>query len=318
MAKQAVQFSKKKRTQYRFQKLKMCKKCNRYTVLKDDICPACGTPFIGIENLVKAILKNKLFTEATWILIVVSIGIVAAPTMKTLYFSLVTGLIFVVSYVMLSSLFLKSEYFTQLKTLLRADLKKIAAGIQVDSNLAKMDVKENRLADAYEKLREIGDFIYNDEMKSRRVMTLNEIVLRRDMELELEPLIPSSYDKDFVKYALEVVKINRSLMTKKGIAYFIHYREAVIRDFGMDSLMSVAGTVLRMKLYIQEFQPFIEEFLEYFPKERILRLCSILQAHPEVDWGSLEDQTKRLIYMKYPFDPDFKRFAYEEGVVSHV
>ncbi|WP_413306969.1 hypothetical protein AA0X95_06775 [Bacillus sp. 1P10SD] len=318
MAKQAVQFSKKKRTQYRFQKLKMCKKCNRYSVLKDENCPTCGTSFVGIESLVKSIFKNRLFTEITWILIIVSIGIIAAPTVKALYFSLITGLLFVISYVILTSIFMKSEYFMQLKKLLRVDLKKIAAGIRFDSDLAKQDVKEEKLAPAYEKLREIGDFIYNDQVKIRRVMALNEIILRSDMELELEPLVPSSYDKDFVKYALEVVKINRSLMTKKGITYFIKYREAIIRDFGMESLISVAGTTLRMKLYIQEFAPFIEEFLDFFPKERILRLCSILQANPEVDWGSLENKTRRLVTMKYHYDPDFKRFAYDEGAVSHV
>jgi hypothetical protein len=318
LAKHAVQLSKKKRTKYRYQKIKICKKCNRYSVLKDENCPKCGSTFVGIEGLVRSIYKNRLFTEAIWILIIVSIGIVAAPTVKTLYFSLITGIIFVITYVIVTSIFMKSEYFIQLKKLLRVDFRKIAAGIQFDSDLAKADVKEERLAPAYEKLREIGDFIYSDQVKIRRVMVLNEIALRSDMELELERLIPSSYDKDFVKYALEVIKINRTLITKKCIAYFINYRDAIVIDFGMDSLISVAGTALRMKLYIMEFSPFIEEFLEYFPKDRVLRLCSILQSNPEVDWGSLEEKIKRLVEMKYNYDPDFKRFAMGDEVISHV
>ncbi len=309
LAKQAVRFSKKKRTQFRFQKLKMCKKCNRYSVLKDENCPKCASGFVGIESLVKSIFKNRLLTEAIWILIIVFIGIVAAPTVKALYYSLIAGVIFVISYVLLTSIFMKSEYFIQLKKLLRVDFKKIQAGIQFDSDLAKEDVKLDRLVPAYEKLREISDFIDNDQVKIRRVMVLNEIALRSDMELELEELIPSSYDKDFVKYALEVLKINRTLITKKCIAYFIHYRDAVVIDFGMDSLISVAGTALRMKLYILEFSGFIEEFLDYFPKERFLRLCNIVYANPDVEWGSLEEKTKRLVAMKYHYDPDFKRFV---------
>ncbi|CAH2717292.1 hypothetical protein BACCIP111895_04483 [Neobacillus rhizosphaerae] len=309
MAKQAVRFSKKKRTQYRFQKLKMCKKCNRYSVLNDENCPKCASEFVGIESLVKSIFKNRLLTESIWILIIVCMGIVAAPTVETLYYSLIAGVIFVISYVLLTSIFMKSEYFIQLKKLLRVDFKKIQAGIQFDSDLAKEDVKQDQLAPAYEKLREIGDFMDNDQVKIRRVMVLNEIALRSDMELELEELIPSSYDKDFVKYALEVLKINRTLITKKCIAYFIHYRDAVVIDFGMDSLISVAGTALRMKLYILEFSGFIEEFLDYFPKERLLRLCNIVHANPDVEWGSLEEKTKRLVAMKYHYDPDFKRFV---------
>jgi hypothetical protein len=316
--KQAVQLSKKKRTKYHFQKLKMCKKCNRYSVLKDETCPTCGVTFIGIEAMTKSIFKNRLFTESMWMLIFVSIGIVAAPTVSTLYYSLIAGVIFVISYVILTLIFMKSEYFIQLKRLLRVDLRKIATGIQFDSNLAKEDGREERLAAAYEKLREIGDFIHNDQVKIRRVMVLNEIFLRSDMELELEALIPSSYDKDFVKYALEVLKINRTLITKKCIGYFINYRDAVIIDFGMDSLLTVAGLTLRMKLYILEFSEFIQEFLAYFPKERVLRLCSILHANPDIDWGSLSEETKRLVLRKYHYDPDFKRFVNDEGVITHV
>jgi hypothetical protein len=309
LAKQAVQLSKKKRTKYRFQKLKMCKKCNRYSVLKDQNCSKCGSAYVGIERLVKSIFKNRLLTEAMWILMIVSIGILAAPTVQTLYYSLIAGLMFCISYVVLTFVFMKSEFFTQLKRLLRADFKRIQAGIQFDSELAKADVKEDRLAPAYEKLREIGDFIHSDQLKIRRVMVLNEIILRSDMELELEPLIPSSYDKDFVQYALEVLRINRTLITKKCIAYFIHHRDAIVIDFGMDSLIAVAGTSLRMKLYIVEFSEFIEEFLEYFPKERVLRLCNIIYSNPEMDWGGLLEKTKRLVAMKYNYDPDFKRFV---------
>jgi|GEM_PF-5220529 len=309
MAKHAIQLSKKKRTKYRFQKLKMCKKCNRYSVLKDKACPECGSTFMGIEGLAHSIFKKRLFTEAIRILILVCIGIIAAPTVKALYLSLITGMIFVIVYIILTFAFIKSEYFTELKKILRVDLRKIGAGIQFDSDLALEDVREEKLAAAYEKLREIGDLIYSDQVKMRRVMVLNDIVLRRDMELELESLIPSSYDKDFVKYALEVLKINRALFTKKCIAYFIHYRDAVIRDFGIESLSAVAGTTLRMKLYILEFSEFIEEFLEYFPKDRFLRLCNILQANPDTDWGSLEERAKRLVEMKYHYDPDFKRFV---------
>lgn len=309
LAKQAVQLTKKKRTQYRFQKLKMCKKCNRYSVLADESCPTCGTEWIGVESLVKTIFKNKLFTEAIWILIFVSLGIVFAPTMKSMYYSLIAGLVFCLSYCLITSIFMKSEYFIQLRKLLRSDFKRIKDGIGFDSNLAKADAEEGQLATAYEKLREIGDFIENDKVKNRSVKLLNHIILRSDMELELETLVPTSYDRDFIEYALEAIKLNRTLMTKKSISYFIQHRTSIVTDFGMETLISVAGTALRMKLYIIEFADFIEEFLEYFPKERLLRLCSIIHSNPEENWGSLGLKTKGLVAAKYNYDPDFKRFV---------
>ncbi len=212
---------------------------------------------------------------------------------------------------------MKSEYFHELKKLLRVDLKKIKTGIWFDSDLAKEDVKAERLADGYDKLREIGDFIKSDAMKQSQVMVLNRIALRSDMELELEGLIPTSYDKHFVKYALEVLKINRTLMTKKCIVYFIRYRDAIVVDFGIDSLLSVACMTLRMKLYILEFSEFIEEYLDYFPKERVLRLYSIIYSNPDIEWGSLAEKTKRVVAMKYYYDPDFKPFMERKQVLTN-
>lgn len=308
MAKQAIRLSKKNRTNYRFQKLKLCKKCNRYSVLKDENCPTCGSTFVGINRYVKSLFRKSLFKEAIWLLILVCIGSIGAPTVKTLQFSLVIGIIFVIGYLTLTCCYRKSEYFIQLKKLLRVDLRKIQAGIQIDSDLAKDDVREGKLAQAYEKLVEIGEIITSDQVKIRGVKVLNEIELRSDMELELEPLIPSSYDKAIVKYALEVLKIKRPLFTKKCIAYFIKHREAIVRDFGVDTIILVASTALRMKLYILEFSEFIEEYLEYFPKDRFLRLCSIIYNNPEVEWGSLKEKTRHLLTVKYHYDPDFKQF----------
>ncbi|WP_462410935.1 hypothetical protein [Neobacillus sp. Marseille-QA0830] len=309
MAKQAVQLTKKKRTKFRFQKLKMCKKCNRYSVLKDDHCPKCGAAFVELDSLVKTIVKNRLLNEASLILILVCIGIVAAPTVKALYYSLFAGLVFCLIYVVLTVFYFKSEHFIQLKKLLRSDLPKIKSGIQYDTVLAEEDARENLLAPSYEKYREIGGFISNDEVKKRQVRVLNQIILRSDMELEIEGLVPLSYDADFVTYTLEAIKINRSLVTKRCIGYFVQYKEEVIRDFGMDSLIAVAGTAMRMKLYILEFSDFIEEFLEYFPKERVLRLCNIIYANPDINWGALGEKTKSLVTVKYNYDPDFKRFV---------
>lgn len=309
LAKQAAQLIKKNRAAFRFQKLKMCKKCQRYTVMKEESCPECGSRYIRIEIHARSILKNRVFSEIMFILVFVSAGIIFAPTLAMLYYSLIVGLLFLFCYLVLMFIFIKSEYYTQLKQLFFSDLIRIKAGIQYDSDCAKTDVKLGNVAAGYDKLREISELIDNDQLKICSVKALNRMPLRKDMELELEQLIPSSYDKSFVKYALEVLKINRMLITKKVISYFVEFRIEVVRDFGMDSLISVTGSTLRMKLYIHEFSEFIQEFIDFFPKERILRLCSLLDAHPEENWGSLEDTTKRLVRVKFQYDPDFKPYV---------
>ncbi|MFD2446861.1 hypothetical protein ACFSO7_23250 [Bacillus sp. CGMCC 1.16607] len=308
MSKQAVQLSKKKRTKYRFQKIKMCKKCNRYSVLKDDCCPTCGSSFLPIESIAKSMFKNKVLTDAISLLIFVCLGIIFAPTLKTLYFSLFAGILFCIGYVVMNTIFIKSEYYFQLKKLIHLDILKMKQGIYEDSELAKKDIKEARAVHAYEKLREIGDFIINNEMKIRRIMVLNDLVLRKDMELELDTLVPTSYDKDFVKYTLDVMKVNRSLVTKKVISYFVLHRNQISADFGNEALISMAGNATRMKLYILEFSSFIEEYIEYFPKDRLIKLCRILTSNPTEGWESLYQKTRDLVKRKYDFDPDFHRF----------
>jgi hypothetical protein len=310
-------FQPNKNVKYQFQKLKMCKNCQRYSVLKDPICPVCGKPYKKVHLLVRKSVIKRLFMEAIWILTVTGLGVIFSPTRQTMYY-LAGGTMFCISYIIVTSIFLKSEYHYQLKKRLRKDLRKIQAGIRFDSNLAKEAESEGQLAAAYEKLCEIGDFVYSDEVKIRQLIVLNKLPFRSGVEPELERLIPSLYNKNFVKYALKVLKQNRAQFTKKCIAYFISYRENIRIDFGGDSLIAIADTALRMKLYILEFSSFIEEFLSDLPKERIKRLCSIIHANPGQDWGGLKVSTMELIGKKYLDDPDFKSFLVNERAISRA
>ncbi|OCA88079.1 hypothetical protein A8F94_09680 [Bacillus sp. FJAT-27225] len=306
MAKQAVQISGKKRTLHLFQKLKMCKKCNRYSVLKDETCPKCGSTYTYAEQLARSLFRTKLLNEAAMILILVSLGIIFSTTLDSLYYCLIAGVLFCIGYVVMTAMFLKSEYYLQLEKLLESDSLRIQRGIMFDSEQARIDIRENRVADAYDKLTEISDFIKNDQIRIRRIMALNDIELRKDMELELDSLVPSAYDKDFMNYALEAIRLDRSLVTRNVIGYFIDYRYEIERDFGLDALINVAGSAVRAKLYIQEFAGFLLEFLEYLPKDRLLRLCRILEADPEENWGPLKLRARQTAERRFGFDPEFR------------
>ncbi|PLS04316.1 hypothetical protein [Neobacillus cucumis] len=307
----------KKKQNYQFQKLKMCKKCQRYSILKDEICPVCGKHYKKVCTFVKKSFIKRLMTELMWILTITGLGIIFAPAKQTMYY-LSGGCAFGISYIVILSFFLKSEYYCQLKKRLRKDLRNIQAGIRFDSDLAEAEVKEGKVEEAYEKWREIGEFVFSDAVKIRQVRVLNKLPLKNGLERELERLIPSSYDRDFVKYALRMLNLNRARISKKCIAYLICYRGNIEIDFGRDSLIAIADTALRMKLYILEFSSFIEEFLEDLPKERLLRLCSMIHTYPHHEWGSLKMSTTRLVERNYSYDPNFKRFLEQKKLSSHA
>ena len=317
MTNQTVNLSKKTVENYLFQRMKMCKKCHRYSVLKTKKCPECGRHYKKVSSLVTKILIKRVLTETTWILTMTGLVVMFAPAKQTIY-CLAAGAVFWVSCLVLTVLFSKSQYYYQLKKLLRKDIRKIQAGIRFDIQQAEAEEREGKLEEAYDKLREISEFVQSDEMKKRQVKLLNKLPLKGGSDFDLERLIPASYDKNFVKYLLKVLTSNRAQITKRCIAYCVHYRRNIEIDFGKEEIVAVADTALRMKLYILEFSAFIEEFLEFMPKERLLRLFKVIHKYPNVDWGKLQQRTIELVERNYCNDPDFKPFMGHEKATSHA
>ncbi|MDR4949492.1 hypothetical protein [Neobacillus cucumis] len=308
----------KQSLKYKFEKLQFCKKCQRYSVLTEEKCPVCDQHYKKLSRLIRSTFIKRIVMETLWYVVLVGLGIIFAPSKKDMDTTLVAGCIFFLSHWVLTFIFLKSEYYTLLKKKLREDLSQIQEGIRFDFHRASEDSKEGRLQEALDKLQEIGDLVDSDEVKIRQVIVLTKAAIRSDVELELEKLLPTRYDKHFVIYALEVLKFNRAQVRKSCIAYFLHFRRNIEMDFGVGPLIAMADTALRMKLYIHEFAGFIEEFLEYLPKERFRRLCGILDKNPQLEWGRLKRTAVRLIEKEYRHDPDFQTFFQKERAASHA
>ena len=302
---------------YHYQKLNICRKCQRYSVLQAEICPVCEKPFKKVYRLVRKNQIHRLCTEMLWLITIIGLGVIFSPKLHTIYYA-AAGALFWVSYLFIAFIYRNSEYDYQLKKRLRRELRHIQAGIRFDFNLAVDERREGKLEAAYEKLLEIREFVDRDEVKNQLVIVLNELPLRKKLDIELEKLIPAAYNPNFVKYALKVLTSNRARVTKKCIAYMVRYRANIEMEMGREPLLAIADTALRMKLYILEFSAFIEEHLEDLPKERIRRLCSLFEANPNTEWGSIRESTMKLAVRKYGNDPDFKRVAIHERAISRT
>ncbi|WP_052947456.1 hypothetical protein [Aneurinibacillus tyrosinisolvens] len=241
--------------------------------------------------------------------ILLCLGIVLAGTLLELVLGAVIGIGLLIGYLFLHKRFAPYEQTVQYKAWLTSEAYRIKEGLLLDSTSAVTDVKEERYKESYEKLREVGRFLINDTIKIRKVMCLNHFVLRKDMDLELETLIPSSYDKDFVNYAWEVSKVKKELIKKSMLDYaVVHCHHIALQENGRDILTNMAGAALRMKPYVDRYKDFIVAYMEYLPKERVLRLCKLVTAHPSDGWEELYLRTKALVKAKYDFDPDFSGF----------
>lgn len=306
-----VQLRKSKKTTYAFQRLKHCKSCGIYSVLFDDTCAACGKEhaFVPVEASLHVISRRSLHIDLLILSILTCLGIILAGTLLELVLGTVLGLALLASYVFLHKKFAHYEKAVQCHALLTDEAGKIKEGLLIDSKAAVLDVKEERYKESYEKLREIGCFLTDDTIKIRKIMCLNHFVLRKDMDLELETLIPSFYDKDFVDYLWEISKIKKEVIKKRAIDYAVTYRHSISQqDNGRDILVNIAGSALRMKQYVDRYKSFIIDYVEFLPKERLLRLCKLVTANHSGEWDDLYHRTKAVVHAKYDFDPDFAGF----------
>lgn len=305
----ALQFRKSKKTRYALERLKICKKCNSYSVLFEDRCKACGT-----ENSYMSVLEytnelnHKLFQAEILIVIAwFSLSLIVASSVTELILAFTVGAALSVFYFLLRKRYKPYLEEFRLQKLLERHAPVIAKGLETDVADAVADIQNAAYKSAYEKLREIGRFLINDRIKIRKIMCLNYFVIRKDMELELETVLPTFYSQDFVEYLWEVSKVNKQLIRQSVLDYVMTYRAQIEElEHGKEILTNVTGAALRMTHYVETYQSLIMDYMEELPKERFLRLCKLLAASPESDWGELYNKCKESARIRFGFDPDFQ------------
>lgn len=302
-----VQFRKTRKTAHTFERIQACTRCRTYHVLWESHCEACGRAYIPIRKLAQTVTRHYVQTRFLLLGLFVCLAVLSAETLMQLALAGGIGcMLFVLFFVMQKKLG-KYERDAQFQRFLTKEQEMLKKSLLLHLEEVGNDVKEGHLKEAYEKTREIGHFIDSDTIKIRKIMFLNHYVLRKDMELELDTLIPSMYDKDFMEYVREVVKVQPSLVKKSVLNYVRRYKAQILLLENGDQLIGqIAGAALRMKSYVDEYQDLIIEFIDYLPRERLLRLAKMVQAHKNEDWEQLYYFTKNRVDAHYAFDPDFK------------
>ncbi|USG65574.1 hypothetical protein NDK47_26325 [Brevibacillus ruminantium] len=304
-----VQFRKSPKTAHAFERLRYCKHCESYTALWHEECDVCGreNSFLTLRQLAHILTRRHLQKQLLIVGLLICLAILSADTIWQLVAAVGGGIVSMVLYFLMQRKFVSYERNHYFMHLVSKEQSKIKNGLSRNLTEVNEDIEAERFKDAYEKIREVGYLLYADAVKICKIMLLNHFVLRKDMELELESLIPSFYDKNFVEYLGEVLKVKPWLLKKAVIEYVIRFRgHIILEENGPRVIGLTAGAALRMKSYVVRYQEFIRESLEYMPRERLLRLVRLLQAHPDENWPELREAASRLIETRYSFDPDFK------------
>lgn len=304
--KTGVLFRKTRKTAYTFERLQACKHCHTYHVLWDTHCEECGREYQPIRKLSALVTRRYVQTRFLLLALFVCLAVLCAKTLSQLLIAAGVGILLFVLFFWIQKKYGSYERDAQFLPFLTQEQEAIKTSLVHHLEDVGTDVKAERFKDAYEKTREIGHFIHSDTIKIRKIMFLNHFILRKDMELELETLIPSTYDKDFVEYLREVVKVQPTLVKKSALDYVRRYKSYILLQENGEQLMGqIAGAALRMKPYVEQYQDLIIEFIDYIPRERLLRLAKMAHTHRHEGWELLYAATKKRIELHYAYDPDF-------------
>ncbi|WP_242403895.1 hypothetical protein [Paenibacillus pini] len=251
----------------------------------------------------RSMLNVKLIS-----LLMTLIAILLSPTVMQMIISLVVGIVLTGLLWKVQQKMLPSETFRKLNQLMNSTAQNIRAGIELNRGTASAALKEDEKL-TYEILREMATVVHNDRIRLQQVVLLQTFVLRKDMDLELEPLLLKDFDQELAAYIGEIAKIKRDMIKTKTIQYVLNYESHILMmPQGKQILASVVGACVRLKKYVDTYPDFIHRYAILLPKDRFLRLYQLVRRNPSSNWNGLRDEVSSIYHEKYRWDPDFQNW----------
>lgn len=284
-----------------FSEIHLCKKCESYTLFPENGCLNCPSlkGFYTLDQFVTR--KYRLQFQNHLLLLFTLLVITAVSSLDLTVFLLTTflGTLILIGYSMWKFSMRVSEKKLLLDDLVLTDQIKLTEGINENIRYAQKKIDIGHYQEAYELLRKIGLYIHNNEIKELKLGCLNQFYLRKDMQLEMDSLLPEGFSPLFIQYLTEAIKVQRNLVNKNVLDYIIRYEEEIQEHFSYDVFITTAGAALRKKQYFIYYKDFIMKYIHGLPKERIIRLCRILQTTNTPELDQVRDQLHNLIQIKY-------------------
>lgn len=304
------------KTRYPYDKLKICRRCRHFTVLGETECPVCGKAALQkAEELAASTLRRSLWGSRLTVLLITAVGLVmSGSTMQTIVLAIGGA-------ALLALLWTMQRRSTP--ALLRLELEKLfhreayplVAGLANDRETAIKVFHSGDKPLAYEMLREIGALVHTDQLRIEQILLLQSFVLRKDMDLMLEPLLMDHFNPDLVEYIGELAKIRRDLLKENTFRYILLHEGHILKmEHGESILVGVTGAAVRMKRYLTLYPYLIMRYARKLPKDRFLRLYRIIESSPKSSFGPLYEEVMSIYNERYKWDEDFLPAHKERGV----
>lgn len=296
------------KTRYAYKKLKICRSCNHFTVLGDKQCMICGKKaLISIDRKAASMLRRSMWKARLIAMFILLIGLVLSQSPMQLGLCAAGGIVLIAVLWIIQRKSAPAEQLMLLEKLFHKEASKLAAGLTADRDAAIAVFQSGNKPLTYEMLREVGALVQTDQLRLEQILLLQSFVLRKDMDLMLEPLLLDHFNPDLADYIGELSKIRRDLIKEDAFRYVLMYEGQILQmEHGESILIGVAGAAIRMKRYITLYPYLIIRYAHKLPKERFLRLYRMVQSSPHRNWEQLADEVERIYNEKYKWDEDFQ------------
>lgn len=303
-----VHFSKTVRTAHLFQRLKQCRRCGAYSCLAPERCPSCRVEgaWIALPDAAETVSRRGRQIDLLVLGIFAAGGIAVARSFIDVAIAIAGVGLLAFLYIKLRKNKESYLYRRILRRILLQERQKIRQGLLDDITLAEESLKADDYKSAYEQFREIGFFLKDNPLRLLRLLCLEHFVLRSDMELELNALIPDGFRAEFIAYLLEIGRVKPQLIDRETLAYVDRHRGSIENlPYGGEVLTAAAGAALRVKAYVDAYRSLVFDYAELLPKERLLRLQRIARERGDAD-PALLARVQDIADRRFGGDPEFQ------------
>ncbi|MDQ1912721.1 hypothetical protein RAC89_20230 [Paenibacillus sp. GD4] len=300
-----VRLPKLIRTAYLFHRLRQCHRCGAYSSLNPPACPVCGgETWQPVAEIAKAIERKHAQTELLILGTIVTAAYIASRSFKEMAAALLVGVVLLVVHALIRRHYAPYLLRRTIRRSLLQNHEKIRQGLLNDIEQAESDLAQDNYPAAYEKFREIGFFLKDNPIRILQLACLNRFILRSDMDLELDSLIPERFDGEFAAYLLDICRVKPGLIGRASIEYTVKYRQEFERlPYGEEILIAAAGAALRVRAHLPLFRGLVLDYAERLPEDRLHRLHLLASERAALD-RELFSQVEQIWNLRYgPLPP---------------
>ncbi|OMF95455.1 hypothetical protein [Paenibacillus sp. FSL R7-0337] len=303
--KKPVIFRPFKGPRYAFEKLRICRRCHRYTALGEERCTRCGRASLTpVEKYAVSQAGRRVQTRLLVILLLTLAGIYFGQNLQQMVLCGTGGLVLAGLVYYTQRKVRQNENLYALNKLLGRNIYSIKEDLELNRQEAVTVLRENDVL-AYEKLREISVLLRGDRISRQRVALLHGFQLRKDMTLELEQLLLKDFEPLLAEYIGEIARVRPELIKDRTLRYVKNYEVQILEmDTGLVIMAAVASAAVRMKRYALLYSGMIGRYVQELPKDRFLRLSRLIAANPYEPWNGLDAKVEEIRELKYRWDPE--------------